>query len=153
MRRRLPIVLAVLAVGVLGVVALSLDGQRKEEPPVEVVFGQDNGVPDEILEGEEYVAAFQIEWTGPVTMRDGKVNVFQSRTGDTTEDAPDENWPLVCTSEFDDVKFRQRVTCPFTAPGPGEFALQLVVLDAAEVTIGDALYSHLVIDPTATTAP
>jgi hypothetical protein len=153
MRRRLPIILAVLAVGVLGVVALSLDGQRKEEPPVEVVFGQDNGVPDEILEGEEYVAAFQIEWTGPVTMRDGKVNVFQSRTGDTTEDAPDENWPLVCTSEFDDVKFRQRVTCPFTAPGPGEFALQLVVLDAAEVTIGDALYSHLVIDPTATTAP
>ena len=53
----------------------------------------------------------------------------------------------MCTSEFDDVQFRQRVSCPFQAPGPGEFALLLEVRDSADVVIGQGLYTHLVIDP------
>jgi hypothetical protein len=142
-----------LLVAVLVVAAVLLDRGKTDANPVEVIFGDSNGLPEEIIEGGQYIAAFQIEWTGPVTMRDGEVSVFASRRGDTTEDAPEENWPLVCESDFDDVQFRQRVSCPFEAPGPGEFALLLEVRDSADSVIGQGLYTHLVIDPTATTSP
>lgn len=146
-------VAAFLLVVVLVSIAVALDRNKTDANPVEVIFGDSNGLPEEIVEGGEYIAAFQIEWTGPVTMRDGEVSVFASRRGDTTEDAPEENWPLVCESDFDDVQFRQRVSCPFEAPGPGEFALLLEVRDSADVIIGQGLFTHLVIDPTATTEP
>jgi hypothetical protein len=151
--QRFPVVVgSVVAAGLL-VGAIVVDRQRTEEPPVEVVFFPGNGLPDELVAGDPYIAAFDIEWTGPVTMRGGTVTVFKSREGDTSEDAPEEAWPMVCTSEFDDVVFRQRVSCPFDAPGPGEFALQLEVRNENGTTIGEALYTHLVVDPSATTAP
>ena len=146
-------VLGVLLVAGLVVVAVVLDRKQTDANPVEVIFGQSDGLPEEIVEGGEYIAAFQIEWTGPVTMRDGEVSVFSSRRGDTTEDAPSDKWPLVCTSEFDDVQYRQRVSCPFEAPGPGEFALLLEVRGVDDVVMGQGLFTHLVIDPSATTAP
>jgi hypothetical protein len=121
-----------VAAVVLLVGAVALDRQRTDTPAVEVIFGDDNGLPDTLAEGGNYVAAFDIEWTGPVSMRGGQVSVFKSRTGPTSEDAPEESWPIVCTSEFDDVIFRQRVSCPFQAPGPGEFALLLQVRDALD---------------------
>ena len=61
---------------VLVVVAVVLDRGKTDANPVEVIFGDNNGLPEEIVEGGDYIAAFQIEWTGPVTMRDGEVSVF-----------------------------------------------------------------------------
>lgn len=151
--QRVPVLVgSVVAVGVM-VGAIALDRQRTERPPVQVIFGDDDGLPEELVELDNYVAAFEIEWTGPVRMRDGEVRVFASRRGDTSEDAPEENWPLVCESEFDDVVFRQRVTCPFQAPGPGEFALLLEVSDSEDRKIGEGIYAHLVLDPSETTTP
>ena len=143
---------SVLAVGLL-IVAVALDRHRTDRPPVEVDFGDSNGIPEEIEEGEKYVATFQLEWKGPVSMRDGSVSVFASRRGDTTEDAPEDKWPLVCESEFDDVGYLQRVICPFIAPGPGQFALLLEVRNVADDVIGEGLFTHLVLGPASTTAP
>jgi hypothetical protein len=151
--QRMPVILgSVLAVGLVAGAVL-LDQRRTEEADVEVIYGDEDGLPEVLLEGDEYVATFDIEWTGPVSMRDGQVNVFKSRTGDATEDAPEEDWPVICTSEFDDVVFRQRVSCPFTAPGPGEFALLLEVRDGTDSVIGEGIYTHLIVDPSTTTAP
>ena len=150
--QRMPVLVgSVFAVGLL-IVAVVLDRQRTDRPPVEVDFGDSNGIPEEIEEGGKYVATFQLEWKGPVAMRDGSVSVFASRRGDTTEDAPAENWPLVCESEFDDVVYLQRVICPFVAPGPGQFALLLEVRNVADEVIGEGLFTHLVLDPASTTA-
>jgi hypothetical protein len=143
---------SVLAVGLL-VIVVVLDRHRTDRPPVEVDFGDSNAIPEQIEEGEKYVATFQLVWKGPVSMRDGSVSVFASRRGDTTEDAPEDKWPLVCESEFDDVVYRQRVICPFVAPGPGQFALLLEVRNVADEVIGEALFTHLVLDPASTTAP
>ncbi len=151
--QRVPLLVgSVMAIGLL-ILAIALDRQRTDEPPVEVAFGDSNGVADEIAEGEKYVATFQLEWEGPVSMRDGSVSVFASRRGDTTEDAPEDKWPLVCESEFDDVVYLQRVICPFVAPGPGPFALLLEVRNVADEVIGEGLFTHLVLDPATTTAP
>ncbi len=151
--QRVPLLVgSVAALGLL-VGAVALDRQRTDTPEVEVIFGDDNGLPSTLAEGGSYVAAFDIEWTGPVSMRGGEVSVFKSRTGPTSEDAPEESWPIVCTSEFDDVVFRQRVSCPFEAPGPGEFALLLQVRDELGEVIGEGLYTHLIVDPASTTAP
>jgi hypothetical protein len=151
--QRLPLLVgSVLAIGLL-MLAVVLDRQRTDTPPVKVEFVDSNGVPDEIAEGEKYVATFQLEWEGPVSMRDGSVSVFASRRGDTTEDAPEDGWPIVCESEFDDIVYVQRVICPFIAPGPGQFALLLEVRNVAEEVIGEGLFTHLVLDPATTTVP
>ena len=151
-RRGSVLAVSVLAVGLLGG-AYVLDQQRTSEAPVEVIYGDDDGLPEVLTEGDQYVASFDIEWTGPVSIRDGQVSVFKSREGDAVDDAPNEDWPVVCTSEFDDVVFRQRVSCPFQAPGPGEFALLLEVRDADGNVIGEGIYTHLIVDPSTTTAP
>lgn len=151
--QRVPVIVgSVLAVGLLAG-AIALDRHRTDRPPVEVIYGDEDGLPEVLNEGDLYVASFDVEWTGPVSMRDGKVSVFKSRTGAATEDAPEEDWPIVCTSEFDDVIFRQRVSCPFQAPGPGEFALLLEVRNGADEVIGEGIYTHLIVDPSTTTAP
>jgi hypothetical protein len=150
--QRVPILVGSVAAAALLIGAVVLDRQRTDTPDVEVIFGDDNGLPDMLAEGGSYVASFDIEWTGPVSMRGGEVSVFKSRTGPTSEDAPEESWPIVCTSEFDEVIFRQRVSCPFEAPGPGEFALLLQVRNELDVVIGEGLYTHLIVDPASTTA-
>ena len=143
----LPLVIgATLVVGLVAG-AFALDRRSTEAEPVEVVFGEEDGLPDELEAGAAYHAAFVIGWTGPVPMRDGKVSVFASRRGDTSEDAPEDGWPLVCEYDFDDVVSRVRVACPFVAPGPGDFALQLEVRSDADEPIGDTLYTHLVVEP------
>jgi len=150
--QRVPVLVgSVLAIGLL-IIAVALDRHRTDRPPVEVDFGDSNGIPEDIEEGEKYVATFQLEWKGPVSMRDGSVSVFASRVGDTTEDAPEDGWPLVCESEFDDVVYLQRVICPFIAPGPGQFALLLEVRNVADEVIGEGIFTHLVLDPASTTA-
>lgn len=145
--QRVPILFGSVGAAALLIGAVVLDRQRTDAPEVEVIFGDDNGLPDVLVESSNYVASFDIEWTGPVSMRGGEVSVFKSRTGPTSEDAPEESWPIVCTSEFDDVVFRQRVSCPFQAPGPGEFALLLQVRDELDVVIGEGLYTHLIVAP------
>ena len=117
----------VLIAGGLVATVVVLDRNDTEAEPVEVVFGDEDGLAEELEEGVAYKAAFVIGWSGPVPMRDGVVSVFASRRGDTSEDAPEDGWPLVCEDEFDDVVSQVRVVCPFVAPGPGEFALQLEV--------------------------
>jgi hypothetical protein len=145
--RRLPIVVgAAVAVGLVAG-AIILDRRDTEAEPVSVVFGEGDGLPEEIEEGSAYKAAFVIGWTGPVPMRDGQVSVFASRRGDTSEDAPDDEWPLVCEWEFDDVISQVRLECPFVAPGPGEFALQLEVRSDAGDALGETIYTHLVVEP------
>jgi hypothetical protein len=155
MQRGRVVVWAVVSVAlIVGLIsgALALAGGGPEADPVQVVFGESDGLPETIDAGNEYRAAFVIEWSGPLGMRDGVVSVFASRLGDTTEDAPDDGWPLLCESEFDDVDGRSRLACDFTAPGPGEFALQLEVRSGStDEVIGEGLYTHFVIDPTATT--
>jgi hypothetical protein len=141
------IVGVVAAVGILvGVVFYDRNGTEAEH--VEVVFGETDGMPDELEPGAAYRAAFVIGWTGPVTMRDGTVRVYASRRGDTTEDAPEDAWPLICEDELEDVATSNvRVACPVVAPGPGEFAIQLEVRVASGDVIGETLYTHLVLDP------
>jgi hypothetical protein len=144
----LPIIAgAIVAVAIVaGVVAYASRGTEAEH--VEVVFGENDGLPDELEEGAAYRAAFVIGWTGPVTMRDGLVSVFASRRGDTSEDAPEDRWPLVCEDQLEDVvNSGVRVACPFVAPGPGEFALQLEVRTESGDVIGETLYTHLVVEP------
>ena len=151
--QRVPVLVGSVMALALLILAVVLDRQRTDGAAINVVFGDSNGVPDEIEEGEKYVASFSIEWIGPVSMRDGSVSVFASRRGDATEDAPEEHWPLVCESEFDDIVYLQRVICPFVAPGPGEFALLLEVRGTADDVIGEGLFNHLVLEPASTTAP
>jgi hypothetical protein len=86
-------------------------------------------------------------------MRDGLISVYASRKGDTTEDDPPDGWPQLCEQQVDNVVSQVRVTCDITAPGPGEFALLLEVKNDSGDVIGEGLYTHLVVDPTATTAP
>ena len=141
-----------MAVGLLAG-AIAIDRSRTDAEDVKVVFGEEDGLPEDLDEGQQYDAAFVIGWSGPVTMRDGLVSVFASRSGDATEDAPEDGWPRVCRQEVEDVVSQVRVTCEITAPGPGEFALQLEVKTDAGDVIGETLYTHLVIDPSQTTAP
>jgi hypothetical protein len=146
----LPVVVGgVVAVGLLAG-AIAIDRSRTGAEDVQVVFGEEDGLPEELNEGQEYDAAFVIGWSGPVTMRDGLVSVFASRRGDTTEDAPEDGWPQLCNQEVDDVVSQVRVTCDIVAPGPGEFALLLEVKNDEGDVIGEALYTHLVVDPNST---
>jgi hypothetical protein len=143
----LPVVLGVLIAGAVAVTVIALDRRGTSAEPVEVVFGNSDDLPEELEEGAAYKAAFTIGWTGPVQMRDGLVSVFASRRGDTSEDAPEDGWPLVCEEEFDDVVSQVRLACPFIAPGPGEFALQLEVRSKDGDVIGETIYTHLVVEP------
>jgi hypothetical protein len=133
-----------------GVLVSACDGDGDGQ--VAVVFGENDGLPDELDSNSQYRATFTIDWSGPVSDRDGEARVFASRRGDTTEDAPADGWPLVCESEYDDAVSRTRMVCAFVAPGPGEFALQLEVVDDDDNKLGEGLYTHLVID-TSTTEP
>ena len=142
---------AAVAVGLLAG-AIAIDRSRTGAEDVEVVFGEQDGLPEDLKEGQQYDAAFVIGWSGPVTMRDGLVSVFASRDGDSTEDAPDDGWPQLCHQEVDDVVSQVRVTCEITAPGPGEFALLLEVKNPAGDVIGEGLYTHLVVDPNSTSS-
>jgi hypothetical protein len=138
---------AVVAVGLL-VGAVLFDRNQSGAEPVEVVFGEDDGLPEELAVGAAYSPAFVIGWSGPVEMRDGKVSVYASRKGDTSEDFPQDDWPLLCEYPFEDVTSRVRFSgCPFVAPGPGEFALILEVRGSSGEVIGESLYTHLVVDP------
>jgi hypothetical protein len=142
---------AVAAVGLL-VGAIVIDRTRTGAEDVQVVFGEKDGLPENLTEGHKYDAAFVIGWSGPVTMRDGLVSVFASRKGDTTQDAPDDGWPQLCHQEVDDVVSQVRLACEITAPGPGEFALLLEVKNPAGDVIGEGLYTHDVVDPNSTSA-
>jgi hypothetical protein len=141
------VVVGVLLAGGVAATVIALDRRDTEADPVEVVFGDGDDLPEQLEEGAAYKAAFVIGWTGPVQMRDGVVSVFASRRGDTSEDAPDDGWPLVCEAEFDDVVSQVRLACPFVAPGPGEFALQLEVKSTSGEAIGETIYTHLVVAP------
>ena len=79
--------------------------------------------------------------------RDGLVAVFASRQGNTSEDAPEEDWPVVCEQEFDDIVSVARVACQFEAPGPGLFALELEVRSSTGKLLGEGIYPHNVVDP------
>jgi hypothetical protein len=138
---------ALVAVGLL-VGAVLFDRNQSGAEPVEVVFGEDDGLPEELAVGAAYSPAFVVGWSGPVEMRDGVVSVFASRKGDTSEDFPQDEWPLLCEYPFQDVTSRVRFSgCPFVAPGPGEFALILEVRASSGEVIGEGLYTHLVVDP------
>jgi hypothetical protein len=145
--KRVLIVTAVVvfAVALAGGIFWMVRGEAAADA-VKVVFGNSDGLPEELVEGHAYRAAFVIGWSGPVALRDGRVSVFASRRGDTSEDAPEDGWPLVCESEFDDVIARVRLACPFVAPGPGEFALLLEVRSPSDKTLGETLYTHLVVE-------
>jgi hypothetical protein len=143
----LSVAAGVLIAGGLAATVIALDRNDTEAEPVEVVFGNEDGLAEELEEGVAYKAAFVIGWSGPVPMRDGVVSVFASRRGDTSEDAPEDGWPLVCEDEFDDVVSQVRLVCPFVAPGPGEFALQLEVKSKSGDPIGETIYTHLVLEP------
>ena len=54
--------------------------------------------------------------------------------------------------EVDDVVSQVRVPCDIVAPGPGEYALLLEVKNDAGDVIGETLYTHLVVDPDATSS-
>jgi hypothetical protein len=141
------VVVGVLLAGGVAATVIALDRRDTEADPVEVVFGESDDLPEQLEEGAAYKAAFVIGWSGPVQMRDGVVSVFASRRGDTSEDAPEDGWPLVCEEEFDDVVSQVRLACPFVAPGPGEFALQLEVKSNSGEAIGETIYTHLVVAP------
>jgi hypothetical protein len=134
----------VVALG-LAAGAMLLSGDDEPRPEVSVVFGDGNGLPDELVENSEYRATFTIDWEGPTAISDGQANVYASRLGDTTEDAPAGGWPLVCEAEYDNIVFRARLVCPFKAPGPGEFALLLEVVGTDGDKLGEGLYAHLVV--------
>ena len=138
-----------MAVGLLAG-AIAIDRSRTDAETVQVVFGEEDGLPEDLDEGQQYAAAFVIGWSGPVTMRDGLISVFASRRGDTTQDDPPDGWPQLCRQEVDDVVSQVRVTCDITAPGPGEFALLLEVKNDEGDVIGEGLYTHLVVDPNST---
>ena len=138
-----------MAVGLLAG-AIAIDRSRTDAETVQVVFGEEDGLPEDLDEGQQYDAAFVIGWSGPVTMRDGLISVFASRRGDATEDDPPDGWPQLCRQEVDDVVSQVRVTCDITAPGPGEFALLLEVKNDEGDVIGEGLYTHLVVDPNIT---
>lgn len=143
-----------LAVGVtVGIVARS--GDDGSDVDVSVVFGDSNGLPDDLVENTAYRATFTIDWEAPTAISDGQAHVYASRLGDTTEDAPTGGWPLLCEAEYDNVVFRARLVCPFRAPGPGEFALLLEVVDPQGNKLGEGLYAHLVLPAgsATTTAP
>ena len=146
----LPVVIGGAVAVVLLAGAIAIDRSQTGAEDVQVVFGEEDGLPEELNEGQGYDAAFVIGWSGPVTMRDGLVSVFASRRGDTTEDAPADGWPQLCHQEVDDVVSQVRVTCDITAPGPGEFALLLEVKNDGGDVIGESLYTHLVVDPNST---
>ena len=59
---------------------------------------------------------------------------------------------ILAGQEVDDVVSQVRVPCDITAPGPGEFALLLEVKNDEGDVIGESLYTHLVIDPNATSS-
>ena len=69
----LPVVIGgVVAVGLLAG-AIAIDRSRTGAEDVQVVFGEQDGLPEDLNEGQNYDAAFVIGWSGPVTMRDGLV--------------------------------------------------------------------------------
>jgi len=149
----LPVVIGGAVAAGLLVGAIVIDRSRTGAEDVQVVFGEEDGLPEDLNEGQIYDAAFVIGWSGPVTMRDGLISVFASRSGDTTHDDPPDGWPQLCKQQVDNVVSQVRVTCDITAPGPGEFALLLEVKNDKGDVIGEGLYTHLVVDPTDTTAP
>jgi hypothetical protein len=149
--QRAPFVVgSMVAAGLIaGVVAVERDGEGEQLPELKVVFAQGNELPDTLAAGADYRAAFTVEWTGGVVgQRDGVLRVFASRQGDTSEDAPEGEWPLICESEFDDVVSVARLPCQFEAPGPGLLALQLEVRSTVDdKVIGEGIYTHNVVDP------
>jgi hypothetical protein len=81
---------------------------------------------------------------GPVDQSDGIVSVSASRRGPTSEDAPADDWPIVCEREFDDVVSVAHMRCPFESPGEGEFAILLEVTAPSGELLGTGLYAHIV---------
>ena len=141
MRTSRSIVGVIAGVGLLvGIVAL--ERERVEAPMLEVVFGQDDGLPETLTSGRTYEATFSIQWDGPVELRDGLVFVYLSRRGDEPATESNEPWPLACVSEVDNVIGVASVRCDFEAPGPGEFALLLEVRSDDGELVGEGLYSH-----------
>jgi len=128
--------------------------QAGDEPPVELVPSESDSLPELLRAGDPYRAVFTIEWIGPIEFHEGLVSIYASRLGGTSEDAPEDGWPLVCETELDQVVHSAIVACPFDAPGPGEFALQLKVDSPTGEALLDSIYVHSVVDelPEETTA-
>jgi hypothetical protein len=120
--------------------------QAGEDPPVELVPSESDSLPETLRAGDPYRAVFTIEWLGPIEFHEGLVSIYASRLGGTTEDAPDDGWPLVCETELDQVLHSAIVACPFDAPGPGEFALQLKVDSPEGEPLLDSIYVHDVVE-------
>jgi hypothetical protein len=128
---------------VMGTVAV--ERERRSEPDVEIVLGLDDGLPDELRSGQEYEADIQVEWTGPLWMRDGLISVYVSRRDGGADVQTDERWPLVCASDHQNVVGQVWMRCAFEAPSPGEFALLLEVTDDDGEVIAESLYAHEIV--------
>lgn len=152
--QRAPFVLgSMVAAGAIaaGVVVLKDDNESNgaKSPEFEVVLAQDDGLQPVLAAGAHYRAAFVVEWKGGETdQRDGHIVVYASRQGDTSEDAPEGEWPVVCEQDFKDIVSVSRVPCQFQAPGPGLFALEIEVRSKLDnKLLGEGLYTHNVVDP------
>lgn len=129
---------------IMGTVAV--ERERRSEPDVEIVLGLDDGLPDELRSGQQYEADIQVEWTGPLWLRDGLISVYVSRRDGGADVTTDERWPLVCASDHQNVVGKVWMQCVFEAPSPGEFALLLEVTDDDDgEVIAEALYAHEIV--------
>lgn len=153
MRRAWAVIGSLIAAALITVVVVVVidDGDGDAgTPKLEVIFGQDDALPDVLAAGTFYRAAFTVEWKGGVRgERDGILRVYASRLGADSEEAPKGEWPLICENEFDDVVSVARLPCQFETPTAlGLFALQLEARSKIDdKVIGEGLYAHNIVDP------
>jgi hypothetical protein len=150
MQRASFVVGSMVAAGLIaGFVAIERDGGDDDKTELTVVFGEGDELPDTLAANTHYRAAFTVEWKGGVVgERDGILSVFASRQGNTSDDAPEGEWPRICEDEFDDVVSVARLPCQFETPGPGILALQLEVRSKIDdEVIGEGIYTHNVVNP------
>ena len=122
--------------------SFAAERERRSEPEIEVVLGAEDGLPDTLRSGREYVAKMQVEWSGRLDPIDGLVAVYVSRRDGGVAADTGERWPLVCATNPGQAIGELQMRCAFEAPSPGSFALLLEVTDEDGTVVAEGLYAH-----------
>ena len=122
--------------------SFAAERERRSEPEIEVVLGADDGLPDTLRSGREYVAKMRVEWNDRIDPIDGLVAVYVSRRDGGVAGGSSERWPLVCATNPSTAIGDLLMRCAFEAPSPGSFALLLEVADEDGAVVAEGLYAH-----------
>lgn len=136
---------AIAGIGML-MGSFAAERERREAPAIEVVLGVEDGLPDTLRSGREYIAKMRVEWNDRIDPIDGRVAVYVSRRDGGVAYDTAEKWPLACATNPGAAIGELLMRCSFEAPSPGSFALLLEVSDEDGNVVAEGLYAHEVED-------